>query len=332
MKTTSNWSQWSGTDADWDKQLLEQENNCVYQTSSWGNHRTDFNWKVVRLTSGEQNSCQAQILTKSTFGTTIAWVPGGPIGDLIQLDKAFDQEILKITNSKKLYIRINALAATSQDEEHQLLTCGWKPVKKKFSTGISLNYSLDSSEIIRRELLSTNWNRNLRRGETRNTAPYEWVDYNAEEIADVYRQLSEYKDLVPDADTPSFQTIASLVNNCRAHLRIIRCDDEHGKALAIRGALTFGAKAWDIFAAVTPQGRKQYSSYVTAWTLLNSCADSKITNYDLSGIDPINNKGVYDFKHGTGAHEIKYLGEWDRGTPFFIQPLAGRLIRYRKKL
>jgi lipid II:glycine glycyltransferase (peptidoglycan interpeptide bridge formation enzyme) len=52
----------------------------------------------------------------------------------------------------------------------------------------------------------------------------------------------------------------------------------------------------------------------------------------LSGIDPVKNKGVYDFKHGTGATEIKYVGEWDNGTPFYVQPLVGRLIRYRKNL
>jgi lipid II:glycine glycyltransferase (peptidoglycan interpeptide bridge formation enzyme) len=91
-----------------------------------------------------------------------------------------------------------------------------------------------------------------------------------------------------------------------------------------------GNKAWDIFAAATPQGRKQYSSYVTAWSLFNFCAKSQIANYDLSGIDPIKNKGVYDFKNGTGATEIKYIGEWESGSPFFVQPIVSRLLKYRK--
>jgi lipid II:glycine glycyltransferase (peptidoglycan interpeptide bridge formation enzyme) len=328
----SKWIVWSGTDEQWDEQLLKFSNACVYQSSSWGGHRADFGWRVTRLIESTQNSGFAQILTKKVFGTTVAWIPGGPVGDLKNLDETFDQQVLGLTQSSRLYIRINSLEMTSQKSQQQLKFNNWAPVKNKFSTGVSLNYSLLAPEAIRRESLSSNWGRNLRRGETRNTDPYVWSNYTAKEIADVYTQLSEYKDLAPDVDTPSFETINSLINSCRNYVHLIRCDDEQGNPLAIRGALMFGEKAWDIFAAVTPQGRKQYSSYPTLWKLFNSCADAKISNYDLSGVDPIKNKGVYDFKHGTGATEINYLGEWDRGTPFFIRPLVGRLIGYRRNL
>ena len=326
------WIVWSGTDEQWDEQLLKFSNACVYQSSSCGDHRADFGWKVTRLVESTQNSGFAQILTKKVFGTTVAWIPGGPVGDLKNLDETFDQQVLGLTQSSRLYIRINSLEMTSQKSQQQLKFNNWAPVKNKFSTGVSLNYSLLAPEAIRRESLSSNWGRNLRRGETRNTDPYVWSNYTAKEIADVYTQLSEYKDLAPDVDTPSFETINSLINSCRNYVHLIRCDDEQGNPLAIRGALMFGEKAWDIFAAVTPQGRKQYSSYPTLWKLFNSCADAKISNYDLSGVDPIKNKGVYDFKHGTGSTEINYLGEWDRGTPFFIRPLVGRLIGYRRNL
>lgn len=327
----SKWILWSGTDEQWDEQLLKFSNACVYQSSSWGDHRADFGWKVTRLVESTQNSGFAQILTKKVFGTTVAWIPGGPVGDLKNLDETFDQQVLGLTQSSRLYIRINSLEMMSQKSQQQLKFNNWAPVKNKFSTGVSLNYSLLAPEAIRRESLSSNWGRNLRRGETRNTDPYVWSNYTAKEIADVYTQLSEYKDLAPDVDTPSFETINSLINSCRNYVHLIRCDDEQGNPLAIRGALMFG-KSLGYFAAVTPQGRKQYSSYPTLWKLFNSCADAKISNYDLSGVDPIKNKGVYDFKHGTGATEINYLGEWDRGTPFFIRPLVGRLIGYRRNL
>ena len=328
----SKWIVWTGTDAQWDEQLLKFPNACVYQSSSWGDHRADFGWSVTRLVESSQNSGCAQILTKRVFGTTVAWVPGGPAGDFNKLDKTFNQQILKLTQSRRLYIRINSLEMMSQKSQQQLKSNNWASANNKFSTGMSLNYSLLAPQATRRESLSSNWGRNLRRGETRNTDPYIWSNYTAQEIADVYTQLSEYKDLAPDVDTPSFETISSLINNCREYFLLIRCDDEQGNPLAIRGALIFGAKAWDIFAAVTPQGRKQYSSYPTLWKLFNSCADEKISNYDLSGVDPVKNKGVYDFKHGTGATEISYLGEWDRGTPFFVRPLVGRLIGYRRNL
>jgi FemAB family len=328
MRNKSNWTQWNGTDIEWDTQLLKFAEPCAYQNSSWGNHRIDFGWRILRLIDSSQSSCIAQVLVKTKFGTTIAWVPGGPVGDLARLDEGFDETILKLTDNSRLYIRINLLNPTNSESQKLLEANDWKSAKNKFSTGVSLDYSLQTKEPSRRDLLSTNWGRNLRRGETRNIEPYIWKTYSAEEIASVYHQLNEYKDLEINIDTPSLETISSLIKNCRPNLVLVRCDDSLGNPLAIRGALCFGTKAWDIFAAVTPVGRKQYSSYVTAWKLFDECVNLNFTNYDLSGVDPINNKGVYDFKKGTGAKEVTYLGEWDRGAPFFIAPLAGRLIGY----
>lgn len=81
MNKKSNWTQWSGTDFEWDAELLNFVEPCAYQNSSWGNHRLDFGWKILRLIDGSQSSCLAQVLVKSKLGTTIAWVPGGPVGD-----------------------------------------------------------------------------------------------------------------------------------------------------------------------------------------------------------------------------------------------------------
>jgi lipid II:glycine glycyltransferase (peptidoglycan interpeptide bridge formation enzyme) len=179
-------------------------------------------------------------------------------------------------------------------------------------------------------MLSSNWARNLHRGEAKNSKPYEWTNFTPEAIANIYGQLTRYKDLDSVSDTPSFEVIRSIIDKCVSNLKIFRCDNEHGEPLAIRGAILLGNKAWDIFAAATPQGRKQYSSHVTTWALLNYCASEHCTTYDLSGIDPVNNKGVYDFKRGTGATEVKYIGEWETGSPFYVQPIVGRLLRYRK--
>jgi len=327
---SENWAQWTGSDADWDSQLLDFPNYCVYQTTKWGRHRSDFGWTVHRLVKNETNSCRAQILTKKFLGTTIAWIPGGPIGSVNQLDRTFDKQILKLTSTRRLYVRLNVLEPESSDSRSDLLSLGWKKVKHPFTTGMSLTYLLNFSEAKRRDLLSPNWSRNLRRGESRNLPPYVWTDYNAAEITNIYKEMADFKDLAVGSDVPTAETIDSIIRHLDGYLRVTRCDDEHGNPLAIRGALLFGSKACDLFAAVTPQGRKQYSSYAATWHLLLSCSVSGISSYDFSGIDSIKNKGVYDFKRGTGAREINYLGEWTRGTPVLIQPLVGRLIRYRR--
>ena len=45
----SGWSEWQGTDLDWDQALLELADYNIYQSSSWANHRADFGWNIIRL-------------------------------------------------------------------------------------------------------------------------------------------------------------------------------------------------------------------------------------------------------------------------------------------
>ena len=329
MTSPTRWSEWVGTDEQWDAQQLKLPEPCVYQSSCWARHRTNFGWKSIRIVS-ETNSCFAQVLYRSAFGTTIAWIPGGPAGNLSEINKHLLVEVRRLTKNSRTYLRLNSLRKSDLSTEQSLTKNQWHKVKHKLSSGLSLDYALSSDAVTRREGLSSNWGRNLRRGENRNTTPYLWQQVTVSGVADLYKQLSDYKDLAENSEVPDSKTISSLINSCSNQLKIFRCDDQSGNPLAIRGALIFGDKAWDIFAAVSPQGRKQYSSYVTAWALFNYCADLKIKSYDLSGVDPINNKGVYDFKHGTGATEIEYIGEWESASPLIIQPIIGRLIRYRK--
>lgn len=60
--------------------------------------------------------------------------------------------------------------------------------------------------------------------------------------------------------------------------------------------------------------------------LMNVCRTKGVSRYDMSGVDPINNKGVYDFKKGTGAEEIKYLGEWEISNSKIFRVIASKLI------
>ena len=329
MTPSTKWSEWVGTDEQWDAQQLKLPRPCVYQSSSWAHHRTNFGWKSFRIVS-ETNLCFAQILYRSVFGTTIAWIPGGPVGNLSEINKHLLLEVRRLAKNSRTYLRLNSLQEADLSTEQSLTINEWHKVKHKLSTGLSLVYTLSNDATTRREGLSSNWGRNLRRGESRNMAPYLWQQVTVDAVADLYKQLSEYKNLAENSEIPNTETISSLISSCSSQLKIFRCDDQSGNPLAIRGALIFGDKAWDILAAVSPQGRKQYSSYVTSWALFNYCADLKIVSYDLSGVDPINNKGVYDFKHGTGAREIKYIGEWESASPLIIQPIIGRLLRYRK--
>jgi lipid II:glycine glycyltransferase (peptidoglycan interpeptide bridge formation enzyme) len=59
------------------------------------------------------------------------------------------------------------------------------------------------------------------------------------------------------------------------------------------------------------------------------CGERNVQWYDMSGVDPVNNKGVYDFKKGTGAQDLQYLGEWEYARPSIFGLIASRIIARR---
>jgi lipid II:glycine glycyltransferase (peptidoglycan interpeptide bridge formation enzyme) len=147
-------------------------------------------------------------------------------------------------------------------------------------------------------------------------------------MLDAYVAMQSYKQL---GEQISRAELTSLLEVFDEDCIVVRCDNAGGRLIALRGALLFGNRAWDFFAAATPEGRKVYASHAAFWELMRQCANRGVCWYDMSGIDPINNKGVYDFKKGTGAREVAYLGEWDRATSRMLRTAANFLIGWRKR-
>ena len=100
--------------------------------------------------------------------------------------------------------------------------------------------------------------------------------------------------------------------------------------IALRGCGILGEKAWDLFAAAAPPARKVYASHALLWALTSECRERGVSRYDLSGIDPSSNKGVYDFKKGTGAYPLKYAGEWEWSNRPLLCHMANLAMRYKK--
>jgi len=138
--------------------------------------------------------------------------------------------------------------------------------------------------------------------------------------------MDEFKDIKGVSLARSNDDLQSVINTFGDSLILVRSDDKDGAPLAIRGALLFNETAWDFIAVTTPAGRKKYASHAVFWALAEQCFQLGIKQFDLGGIDPVNNRGVYDFKKGTGTAQVDYLGEWEITNPLWFRGIASRLI------
>jgi hypothetical protein len=258
----------------------------------------------------------------------IAYCPGGFAANRAVDANAFTRFLQTTLGARLIYVRVHCLTPTKFGDAG-MQQAGWRTTAATLGARTSLTLRLDSTVEQRTDGLSFNWRRNLRRAEKHeNNVSIDAIP-SSESIALLQRELVQLKGAHVNTWESSQPHVERLISGFGARLVIATCTSSEGVVRAIRGVIITGGCAYDILAAAAMDGRKHYSSHITLWTLANELASRGVIRYDLGGVDPERNRGVYDFKHGTGAMEITYGGEFDYAYP---RPLRGILSSLSTRL
>lgn len=321
---------WSCADdaADWDAVLAVLPGCSLYQSQAWGRYRRAMGWQVVRAIgrdAGNRIVAMVQMLVRRRFGLHVVWIPGGPAGDC----RLWSSSLTALLNGRfgpLTYCRLNILSERQSQADAALLGSRWRRPDTRLGTGLSLKLDLRPTDEERVSAASVNWRHNLRRSAKYGLTVERWMQPDAARMAAVYREMEDFKGLGRQHSEAELQ---AMIGGLQSHLLVFRCLDRDGNLLAFRAGGIFRGQAWDLLAAATPAARKVYASYATLWALLAACREQGAADYDLGGVDPVGNKGVFDFKHGTGARTVEYLGEWEWASVPLLAPAVGLLMKYR---
>ncbi len=319
-----------GSDASWDRLIDELGATSPYTYSGWARFKADDGWSPLRLTD-PAGRCAVQLLVKHTApGAVVAWAPGSPLGDVSACTTADVLANLRAARRAVIhYVRLGATHASRDTDEQALRAGGWSTVDAPLSSGQSLIVPLQDDEATRLVACSSNWSRNLKRGRSRDNLVSVWTSPDPRSIADLHDELQNFKGAhVVDWRSQS-ERITALIREFGDRLVVVQCRDGNGDLHAVRGAIICSGAAFDIIAATSIEGRRRYSSHVALWELMNELARRGVGKFDMGGVDPVRNKGVYDFKHGVGAHDVRYLGEWDAASPAILRSVLGRIVSSR---
>jgi hypothetical protein len=324
------WAVFEGDDDAWNSLLKQLRQTCVYQSSHWARHKSAAGWTNIRLikTINDSHIAIQCLVRRGPFGTAMAWAPGGFGGDLELLDNAFSSSLKKLLSARLLYVRFGMMIDFAQDKAALLTGSGFTKSKKPIGAKQSmlLGIHTDDEEMLRSA--SSNWKRNHKRSLRLATEPYVWNNASPDQLENAYRLMDEYKKVEGVRLQMTASDIHSVQECFGDDLVLIRIDDESGNVLSVRGALIQQPIAWDFIAVTTPEGRKTYSSHRTLVSLTQECARRGCTTLELGGIDPEKNKGVFDFKNGTGAQITTYLGEWEASSPGVLRKLISMLLTH----
>jgi lipid II:glycine glycyltransferase (peptidoglycan interpeptide bridge formation enzyme) len=154
-----------------------------------------------------------------------------------------------------------------------------------------------------RKRLDKKWRNQLSRAEKNNltiVSGRSKIEFQA--FREIYSQMLSRKQFETTVDIDEFARIQeSLPEQQRMHVSIA-----HHQGVPVAGlvASAMGNSAIYLLGATSDEGLNAKGAYLLHWTLIQAMKESGIKSYDLGGIDPEVNPGVYHFKQGFSGVDI----------------------------
>jgi lipid II:glycine glycyltransferase (peptidoglycan interpeptide bridge formation enzyme) len=121
----------------------------------------------------------------------------------------------------------------------------------------------------------------------------------------MYHQMQKRKAFESTVDIEQFGRIQQVLPE-NHRMRILICMRE-GIPVAGIVSSAMGDSATYLLGATSDDGLNSKGAYLLQWTLIQWLKENKFKWYDLGGIDPERNPGVYHFKSGLSGTDVYHM-------------------------
>lgn len=328
--TTVDW-----TDAlDWDKRLGEETGANLYAAQAWGTYKARMNWAVQRIEiRGEDGRALAfvQYQVRRIGFARFVLAQGCPV--LTEAGAARAEATLTAFRNHLALGAFDLLGVNFQEFQHNeaapaLLALGFLPVVSPRQHTIELDLTQDMKQI--EAGLDPKWRRNLDKARCNPeletsilTGPEERLRA-FDTFTEMYAALQARKGFRNTLNPQAYRDIAAT--DPRLVILEVR---ESGVPIMVR--ITHQAKQrWtDFFAASNERGRTTNAAALSVWTLIERAKAEGCPVYDLGGVDPAGNRGVFRFKRGISRRVVQSTPLWLFGRNRFLRTAAAALLVHR---
>jgi hypothetical protein len=307
------------TPAEWSRMLDLFEDANLYQTCSYGEvrwGRKNLSHLVLKRNDEIAGMAQVRIIRPTRLNFGMAYLRWGPLCHrrgreldaeaAIGMARALHEEYVC---KRRLLLQIlpNAFVGSSRGE---LFRSAFSSFSQEPPTAANLyrTFILDLTppvEELRRNL-DKKWRNQLSRAEKNRlkvVAGSETQQYRT--FCRMYKQMRSRKTFESTVDIDEFERIQEDLPETH-RMRILICEQE-GVPVAGVVAAAMGDSAIYVLGATSDKGLDAKGSYLLQWTLIQWLKERGISRYDLGGIDPQQNPGVYHFKRGLSGTDVCQL-------------------------
>lgn len=304
----------------WDRWLADFLEPHIRQSHVWALHKKG-GWQPLftALFSGSVPTAMGLCLVKKAplGAATVVWINGGPLfrkarprgQDLAALEGYLKGLKEHVSTLPAAVLRLNA--EIPMDVEAQLILRQAGFLRPLMPLGTGLTYVMDLGKSLEdiREDLERKWRNQLKRSDEAALKIDTGRDRALlERYLPLHNALCERKRLAALKLSPA--QLEKMARDLGEHITffVLSCEGRDGCG----GALwTFGGTGWCAMSSADDWGLKRNLPNAMYWHMLKLLKESGAARFDLAGIDPRSNWGVYNFKRGLNLPPVEVLGEWE---------------------
>jgi len=317
----------------------------IYQTWGYGAVRwgeRQLSHLVLRRKDVVVAIAQLRVVRFPLLRSGVAYLRWGPLCHL--RGSEFEPEILcqvalalqkEYVRKRGLFLRVlpNAFAGSQRAQLFQTTvsrlagtTLGTGNAEKTFL--LDLTPTLEAL----RKNLDQKWRNQLNRAEKNGLSIRAGTDPEDFRIfAGIYQSMRSRKKFDTTIDIDEFARLQKRLPGTQ-RMKIMNCCLQ-GAPVAGIVCSAMGDSAVYLLGATGENGLNAKGTYLLQWTMIKWLKENGIHYYDLGGIDPERNPGVYHFKRGLSGREVAYIGQISLCENSFSSMVmrAGDYVRRRRQ-
>ncbi len=319
----ANWQIYTGSDFEWDKEV-DLNNSHYRQSSSWSKLKANKGWKIFRAQfDSNSKKTKIQVLYKKVLFMTFFFIPGGAIGSTENLDEDFIKFLIKKTNSKLYYIRIDDGSFSEKNLDFFSNSKIW--LRPTYRLNEAKCAYFDLTEINSKDDYFKNSSKDFK-SSIKNCRKKKLIykctsSPNSNELAEISISMFNKKK-IKMMEFNDFENFKSAIGN---QMHYVIAYDQDGTPLGYRAIMIIKDKAWDIAAATSILGRKKYAGFGCLEVIMELLISKSVREFNLGALNS-NAGGVNAFKLGSGAKERFYVGEFEYNKFFLFRIIINLII------
>jgi lipid II:glycine glycyltransferase (peptidoglycan interpeptide bridge formation enzyme) len=304
------------TASEWSELLGRFADANLYQTWSYGAIRwgeKNLSHLVLRRNGEVVGMAQVRIICPRFVKRGVAYLRWGPLcqlrGQALELETTRQMALAlheEYVRKRRLFLRIlpNACAASPRAAVYLQAFSQFKQASSQ-PASTDRTFLLDLSPPLAelRKQLDGKWRNQLNRAEKNNLTIITGsgaAEYGL--FLQIYEKMWSRKQFDTTVDVNEF---ARLGENLPPGLKfkILVCEHE-GKPVSSLVCSAIGDTGIYLLGATHDQGLNTKGAYLLHWTMIKWLKENGFQFYDLGGIDPEKNPGVYHFKQGFSGEDV----------------------------